>query len=232
MCSILCWILSIWEAPGCMFLFGLIHALPTRGRIVSPIHNMGWDAFCITRGRVLYHGVEKVGYSVQGENLGLHAFVQGSLDSCRGSSLCRLILFCALLFYRWYRALLPRLEELTVLSILSQLCWVVALALVDRDFLIQVIMFFCFCLAFDHLFEFFVRFFSFSFFYYYWLCVLSIHSSRGRLRTRASEDRWMVAPCCDEWLTTWCGLTLGRVLQVQVAAWFALVQVKSGRERS
>jgi hypothetical protein len=37
---------------------------------------------------------------------------------------------------------------------------------------------------------------------------------------------------CDEWLTTWCGLTLGRVLQVQVAAWFALVQVKSERERS
>jgi hypothetical protein len=52
------------------------------------------------------------------------------------------------------------------------------------------------------------------------------------LRTGASEDRWMVAPRCDEWLTTWCGLTLGRVLQVQVAAWFALVQVKSKRERS
>jgi hypothetical protein len=30
----------------------------------------------------------------------------------------------------------------------------------------------------------------------------------------------------------WCGLTLGRVLRVQVAAWFALVQMKSGRERS
>jgi hypothetical protein len=64
------------------------------------------------------------------------------------------------------------------------------------------------------------------------LCVLSMHSSRGRLRTRASEDRWVVAPGCDEWLTTWCGLSLGWVLQVQVATWFALVQVKSGRERS
>jgi hypothetical protein len=58
-----------------------------------------------------------------------------------------------------------------------------------------------------------------------------MHSSRGRLRTGASEDWWMVAPGCDEWLTTWCGLTLGRVLQVQVMAWFALVQVKSVRER-
>jgi hypothetical protein len=42
----------------------------------------------------------------------------------------------------------------------------------------------------------------------------------------------MVAPWCDEFLTTWCGLTLGWVLQVQVAAWFASVQVKSGRKRS
>jgi hypothetical protein len=83
------------------------------------------------------------------------------------------------------------------------------------------------------LFEFFVLFlFSFFFLWIGYLCVLSTHSSRGRLRTRASKDRWMVAPGCDEWLTTWCGLTLGRVLQVQVATWFALVQVKSGRERS
>jgi hypothetical protein len=36
----------------------MIHALPTRGR-------------------VLHHGGEKDGYSVQGENLSLHAFVQG-----------------------------------------------------------------------------------------------------------------------------------------------------------
>ena len=42
--------------------------------------------------------------------------------------------------------------------------------------------------------------------------------------------------CCqctrDEWLTTLCGLTLGLVLQVQVVAWFALVQVKNKCERS
>jgi hypothetical protein len=42
--------------------------------------------------------------------------------------------------------------------------------------------------------------------------------------------------CCqytrEEWLTTLCGLTLGLVLQVLVAAWFALVQVKNRRERS
>jgi hypothetical protein len=36
MCSILCWILSIWQALGCIFcIFGLIHALSTRGRSLS-----------------------------------------------------------------------------------------------------------------------------------------------------------------------------------------------------
>jgi hypothetical protein len=65
--------------------------------------------------------------------------------------------------------------------------------------------------------------FHFLFLMNWWLCALSMHSLRGRLRTGASEDPWMVAPWCDEWLTTWCRLTLGWVLQVQVAAWFALV---------
>jgi hypothetical protein len=32
MCSIICWILSIWETLGCIFcIFGLFHALSTRG---------------------------------------------------------------------------------------------------------------------------------------------------------------------------------------------------------
>jgi hypothetical protein len=57
----------------------LIHALPTRGRIVSPIHKMERDALCLTIGRVSHHEEEKEGYSVQGENLSLHAFVQGEL---------------------------------------------------------------------------------------------------------------------------------------------------------
>jgi hypothetical protein len=62
-------------------------------------------------------------------------------------------------------------------------------------------------------------------------CWKMLHFDHGYVRTGASEDRWMVAPICDEWFTTWCGLTLGRVLQVQVAAWFALVQVKSGARK-
>jgi hypothetical protein len=44
MCSILCWILYIWEALGWKFcIFGLIHALPTRGRSLI----LKWLAGCI-----------------------------------------------------------------------------------------------------------------------------------------------------------------------------------------
>jgi hypothetical protein len=42
----------------------------------------------------------------------------------------------------------------------------------------------CLCLAFDHLLKFlFISFVSFSFVSGYYMCVLSIHTSRGRLRT-------------------------------------------------
>jgi hypothetical protein len=80
--------------------------------------------------------------------------------------------------------------------------------------------------------QFFFRFISFSLFseLVTYVCCQCTH--QGGDGGPASEDRWMVAPGCDERLTTWCGLTLGRVLQVHVAAWFALVQVKSGREWS
>jgi hypothetical protein len=43
MCSILCWILSIWEALG--WIFGLIHALPTRGRSSS----LNWLLYAFRR---------------------------------------------------------------------------------------------------------------------------------------------------------------------------------------
>jgi hypothetical protein len=48
----------------------------------------------------------------------------------------------------------------------------------------QVILLFAFLLVFDHLLEFsFSRFFSFPFLFRYQMCVLPMHSSRGRLRT-------------------------------------------------
>jgi hypothetical protein len=72
-CSALC----IFEKHMLAFV-DLIHALPTRGELC--LQFMGRDApFLIRGGGVLHHGGEKDGYSVQGENLSLHAFVQGEL---------------------------------------------------------------------------------------------------------------------------------------------------------
>jgi hypothetical protein len=89
-------------------------------------------------------------------------------------------------------------------SILSRLCRVVALALGYHIFLTQVIfswLLFSFW-SFVWVFRLFIFFFFFLWISY--LCVLSMRSSMGRLRTRASEDRLMVTPGCGEWLTTWC----------------------------
>ena len=41
---------------------------------------------------------------------------------------------------------------------------------------------------------FFFFFGVFLFIFVGWLCVLLMHSSRGRLRTSVSEDQWMIAP--------------------------------------
>jgi hypothetical protein len=160
----------------------------------------------------------------------MHLF-RGSLHSCFGSSLSRLELLCAFLFCRWCRALLPQLEE--------SASWAFCLGCVELSPLPQGTetlslkwSYFGFCSTLITCLSSLFVFSSSLFYEFVTMCVLSMQSSRGRLRTEASEDQWMVAPWCDEWLTTWCGLTPGRVLQVQVAAWFALVQVKSGRERS
>jgi hypothetical protein len=113
---------------------------------------------------------------------------------------------------RWCRALLPHLEESAILEHFISVVSSCFPYLRGPRFFSLKWSFLGFCLAFDHLFQFFFRFFSFSLFSELVTCVLSMHSSRARLRTGASEDRWMVAPGCDEWLTTWCELTLGRVL--------------------
>jgi hypothetical protein len=75
---------------------------------------------------------------------------------------------------------------------LSRLRRAIALAFGDRDFYLG------FCLAFDHLFEFLFRFFLFLFCLNWLLvCVVNALIKRG-IEDRASEDRWMVAPGCDE----------------------------------
>jgi hypothetical protein len=159
----------------------------------------------------------------------MHLF-RRSLHSCIRELFSVWIL--VVLFCRWCLALLPHLEESKILEDSISVMSSRRPCLRGPRLFSLKWSFLGFCLAFDPLFEFFSRFFFFSFLWIGYWCVLSMHSSRGRLRTGASEDRWMVAPGYDEWLTPWCGLSLGRVLQVQVAAWFALVQVKSELESS
>jgi hypothetical protein len=196
-CSALC----IFEKHMLAFV-DLIHVLPTRGGVPNS---------CV-QGSV----------ASREEKLGEMHLFRGSLRSCIWELFFSWIL--VVLFCRWCRAPLPHLEDLTILehfiSVVSSRCP----CLRGPRFFSLRWSFLGSCLAFDHLLKFFFCFlFFFSFLWIGYLCVLLMHSSRGTLSTGASEDRWMVTPGCDEWLTTWCGLTLGRVLQVQVAAWFALV---------
>jgi hypothetical protein len=68
--------------------------------------------------------------------------------------------------------------------VLSRMCRAVALAQGVRDLSSSSDLSLCFCLAFDRLLEFlFICFLSFFFPSGYYMCVLSTHSSRGRLRT-------------------------------------------------
>jgi hypothetical protein len=67
--------------------------------------------------------------------------------------------------------------------VLSRMCRVVALAQGVRELSSSSDVALCLSFAFDHLLEFFIRFFLFSFHLGYYMCVLSMHSSMGRLRT-------------------------------------------------
>jgi hypothetical protein len=136
----------------------LIHALPTRGRKVP---------------NSCFHGE----FCIKGIKIGRNAFVQGELAFMHFGALFRLNFSCALLLMvssPFYLTLRSR----QFWSILSQLCpclWGLRCFSLKWSCL-------GFCLAFDHLFEFFCRFFLFSFLLIGYLCVLSMHSARGRLR--------------------------------------------------
>jgi hypothetical protein len=85
---------------------------------------------------------------------------------------------------------------------LSRMCRAVALALGVRDLSYLGDLSLCLCLAFDRLLEFlFICFFSFSFLLCYYLWVLSMHSSRGRLRTMCGSRTggWSLPGVMSDW---------------------------------
>jgi hypothetical protein len=93
------------------------------------------------------------------KNLGQMHLFKGSLHSCIWELFFTWLL--VVLFCQWCRALLPHLEESAILehfiSVVSSRCPCLR---APRSFSLKW-SFFGFCLAFDHLFEFLIRFFSF-----------------------------------------------------------------------
>jgi hypothetical protein len=73
-----CIALCLFEKHMLTFV-ALIHALPTRWRIVFPIHNMERDAFCNKGESLCFKGEKKLDTQFRGENLSLHTFVHGEL---------------------------------------------------------------------------------------------------------------------------------------------------------
>jgi hypothetical protein len=215
MCSILCWILSIWEAQGWNFcIFGLIHAFSTRGEVwacfglldASRRFSGGFEPFLGYVG--LTGGVERSDRSELSWcscsvfikwfaciRPGGVALVQGSLHVCRGSSL-------------WVSSLVGGLRSLLEHSFISDVSSRCP-SLRVRDLSYSGDLSLCLCLAFDRLLKFlFICFFPFSFLSGYYMCVLSVHSSRGRLRTKCGSRTggWSL-PCvmsdwqrCVDWL--------------------------------
>jgi hypothetical protein len=118
------------------------------------------------------------------ENLREMHLFRGSLHSCIWELFFAWIL--VVLFCWWCRALLPHLEESTILENFISVVLSHCPCLRGPRSCSLKWSFLGFCLAFDHLLEFFFRFFSF-FLWIGYLCVLSTHWSRGRLRTGASD---------------------------------------------
>jgi hypothetical protein len=106
--------------------------------------------------------VSKGSFASREENLGEMHLFRGSLRSCIWELFFAWIL--VVLFYWWCRAVLPHFEESAILehfiSIVSSRCP----CLRGPRFFSLKWSFLDFCLAFDHLFEFFVHFISFSLF--------------------------------------------------------------------
>jgi hypothetical protein len=235
MCSILHWILSIWEALGWhFFIFWLDSCIVNKGEkfeleLACCTHLEGFQVVSsyfwaqavsqvasawLVRGTDLTGVVPRcwailsTGLTGEGDRSDWselsccscsascgdsHAFVQGelhwsrgSLRVCRGSSLW--------FFEHWIGGLRSLLEHSFLSDVSSRCPCLRGLRLVFFKW--------SFSLAFDRLLEFlFIRFFSFLSLSGYYMCVLSMHSSRGRLRTMCGSrtGRWSLPGVMSDW---------------------------------
>jgi hypothetical protein len=140
----------------------------------------------------------------------LHALVQGGVCIClEGDCTCwRDVLLCRLsLFLLWVCSFVVSLFCLSCVEPLP-------LPKGTETFLLQVILFSPLIDFRSLVWVFYSIPFFFLFLLWQWLCVLSMHSSMGRMRTCVWPRTGGWSLLSDEWLTTWCGLTLGLVLHV------------------
>jgi hypothetical protein len=202
MCSILWWLLYTWEGLGCIFSnLSLDSCIGNKGRKkgrekLHCIHrtypkSQGWACAFLLH-FWLFGGVvccTKVVWPVLGTGLtGLwpnwHLF-RGSLRTCRGSS----YMLWLFVLFAWAWFCLRCVEPLPVPNG-SETC------------LLQVILLFAFhwltisCWSFFYSFHFF-----FSFLSDYRMCVLSMHSSRERLRTMCGSRTggWSLPSVMNDW---------------------------------
>jgi hypothetical protein len=220
MCSILCWILSNWEALGCIFpMFGLIHALPTRGRWLWRKSTTGCIYKVSGRFQAIF-GLLQFPDDHQSNRLWSPVQPVMVLILCRCCALVWPMLWTSLTRQSWADAVAMFCEEVCIHSFRRgciglggscmcvravlcgfEICFVGVCLLLELVF-VSVVSSCCPCLRGPRLvffkwsfsspflwlsitcWSFFCSFplFSFSLFGYQ-MCVLSMHSSRGRLKT-------------------------------------------------
>jgi hypothetical protein len=127
--------------------------------------------------------VPRGSFASREEKLGEMHLFRGSLHSCIWELFFAWIL--VVLFCRWCRALLPHLEESAILEHFISVVLSRCPCLRGPRFFSLKWSFLGFCLAFDHLFEFLVRFFSF-FFSLNWLLVCVVNALiKGEIENRS-----------------------------------------------
>jgi hypothetical protein len=233
MCSTLWWILYIWEAICWNFShFTLIHALSTKGRSLCMVwghveHLEGvpidpdsfWKVWCMSG----LMGRSNRPLAVRWQVSGLTARCRQSnrpgqseqdfalccipvVHCCIGSGaacICAGELF--VLFELWIGSLCSLLEHGFVSDVSSGCPYLRGPRLIFFKWFCSLPFF-----GFQSLVG--VSFYSFLFFFslvLLYVCVVNALSKGEIVNHVWFEDQWMVASCCDEWLTTLCGLTLG-----------------------
>jgi hypothetical protein len=206
--------LYIWEAHACIL------------RLDSCITNKGEESTqFLSPGGVLNQGKKNR------EKCICSGGAWGSLHLCIWELFFAWIL--VVLFCRWCRALLPHLEESTILEHFISVVSSRFPCLRGPRFFSLKWSFLGFCLAFDLLLELFLSFLFFFLFSLNWLLVCVVNALiKGEIEDRSFRGPvdgrswlwWVIDNVV--WTDSWSSI------EVQVAAWLALVQVKSGRERS